>query len=410
MSDYKPPLLMPMNIADILDASVRLYRSNFGPFMAIIAIVYVPMALFQVLLAFAMGRTMETMAGSSNMPSTESFVAMGGAYAGLLLVNVLAVPLAQGALSVAVSRRYLGYPATVADAYGTIGARWGALIAAVLLVGLAAGAGTLLCLVPGIYLGIMWMFITPIIAIEGLSVMEALRRSWDLVTGEWWRCFSTYLLLSLLVVLVSGAVSWPVSGLAAALMAEKHMALAQALSTGISTAVSIVVQPVLIIGLVLLYYDMRVRKEGFDLYVLAQAMNVPAEQVPTYETYVKTPEVTRHGAPGAPSGVSPELVEYARQAKAAAMAYDEAYRELLAGGWDATLLDRDLPLAWTEGEPPAPPVAPPPVALPPVVFPAVEPSPQPPPDQAPAPPPATSPGVDPFSPDAPTSNHTSEQP
>ena len=102
MSDYKPPLLMPMNIADILDASVRLYRSNFGPFMAIIAIVYVPMALFQVLLAFAMGRTMETMAGSSNMPSTESFVAMGGAYAGLLLVNVLAVPLAQGALSVAV--------------------------------------------------------------------------------------------------------------------------------------------------------------------------------------------------------------------------------------------------------------------------------------------------------------------
>jgi len=272
VSDYKPPILTPMNIADIIDAAVRLYRANFRPFLSIVAIVYVPMAVFQVILAFAMGRMAQTMPENPGELPLQHLGTMGGAYAGLILVNVLAVPIAQGALAVAVSRRYLNYPATVADAYGAIGSRWGALIATVMLVGVVVVAGTFLCVVPGVYLAIMWMFVTPIIAIEGLPAMGALRRSWDLVSGEWWRCFSTYLLLSLLVGLVTGAISWPVSALAVLVMGEKQVAVAQALSTGIGTVLGIVVQPVLIIGLVMLYYDLRIRKEGFDLQMLAQSM------------------------------------------------------------------------------------------------------------------------------------------
>ena len=241
----------------------------------------------------------------------------------------------------------------------------------------------------------MWMFITPIIAIEGLSVMGALRRSWDLVNGEWWRCFSTYLLLSLLVGLVTGAISWPVSMLSVVLLGEGQMALALALSTGIGTVLGIVVQPVLIIGLVMLYYDLRIRKEGFDLQVLAQAMNVPASEVPTYETYVQTPP-TAFTTPSGPA-VPPELLGYVQQARTAGLTYDEMRKELIAEGWPASQLDHDLPLAWAE------PAAPPPAAWPPP--PAVVAS-EPAAEAPPAEPPPTEP--DPFAPDGPPPDHTSE--
>lgn len=60
MSDYRPPNLQPLNIADIIDAAVRLYRRNFGPFLSIIAIVYAPMAVFQVILAYSIGGMAQT--------------------------------------------------------------------------------------------------------------------------------------------------------------------------------------------------------------------------------------------------------------------------------------------------------------------------------------------------------------
>jgi hypothetical protein len=403
VSDYKPPVLMPMNMADLIDAAIRLYRRNFGPFVGIVAVVYVPIAVVQAFLVYSVGQMANIIPDNPADLNPATFIGLGGAYLGMFLLYGLAVPLSQGALAVAVSRRYLGYPATVADSYGAIGRRWGVLIAAVLLTGLCVGVGMMLCLAPGVYLAVMWLFVTPVIAVEGRSVMDALRRSWDLVAGEWWRCFGTYLLLNLLVGLVGAAISYPVTGIAVVLMSKDHMALAQGLSSGISTALSLFVQPVLIIGLVLLYFDMRIRKEGFDLQVLAQAMNVPASEIPTYEAYVQAAPVAGY-VPGAPL-IPPELLDYVQQAQAAGMSYEEARKDLIAGGWPASQVERDLPYAWAQ--PAAPPAA---------TFPAPEPAPE---SAASAleppvigPPPAITPlsEPDPFAPDAPSSDHTTEQP
>lgn len=344
MSDYRPPNLQPLNIADIIDASVRLYRRNFGPFLSIIAIVYAPMAVFQVILAYSIGGMTQTMPENPDQLPLEQMAGLGIGYIGLLLLNVLAVPISQGALAVAVSRRYLNYPASVRDAYGAIGLRWGQLIATVLLVGLVVVAGTMLCIVPGIYLAVMWIFVTPIIAIEGLGGINAMKRSWDLVSGEWWRCFSTYFLLSMLVGLVAGMVTWPVTGLAMALGGERHVALAQALSTGVSTVAAIIVQPVAITGLVLLYYDLRIRKEGFDLQVLARAMDVPEDQLDAYESTVKVEEPQPQADPLRP------LWDYVAQARSAGMGYDETREQLLQAGWPAEQVEANLASAWTAAE------------------------------------------------------------
>ena len=344
MSDYKPPSLAPLNIADLIDAAIRLYRRNFRVFLGIVAIVYVPMGVFTVFMSYTLGRLAQQVGENpQNMP--WELLATGGVmYLGLVLLSMIAVPLSQGALAVAVSRRYLNYPASVADAYGAIGVRWGPLIGTVLLVGLSATVGMFFCLVPGIYLAVMWIFVTPIIAIEGRPAMEALKRSWDLVHGEFWRVFGTYFLLSMLVALVGGAVSWPVYGLIFALLGQHQAALAQALGAGISTAASIVVQPVAITGLVLLYYDLRVRKEGFDLQVLAQAMHMEAPQM-TYEAInAQSPQVPAVQLPPQPAA-SP-LAAYVQEARQAGLTYEEAQDQLRESGWSEEDIKAHLPGAW----------------------------------------------------------------
>jgi hypothetical protein len=269
------PVLRPLGIADILDAALRLYRQNFGPLLGITAIVFVPVAILQIVGAYYMGTFMGPQ-GEGSEAQVGGMVVFGVFMLGSVLVYLLAMPICQGALSIAVARRYLGQPITVADAYHMIGDRWGTLLAGVMLVGLMTSMGMLLCLVPGIYLATLFIFVTPVIAVEGLPLMDALRRSRDLVSGEWWRCFGTYLLLSMLIQMVAGAVVYPVTFASAFLLMERNPGLAQALNQGISMAVSVFAQPVQIIGLVLLYYDLRVRKEGFDLELLAQNLGTKA--------------------------------------------------------------------------------------------------------------------------------------
>jgi hypothetical protein len=346
MSDYKPPSLAPMNMADIIDAAVRLYRRNFAVFLGIIAVVYVPMGIFTVFMSYSVAQLAQQTGDNPTSAPWELLGTVGVMYVGLILLSMIAVPISQGALSVAVSRRYLGYPASVADAYGTIGARWGPLIATVLLVGLAATVGMLFCLVPGIYLGVMWIFVTPIIAIEGRPALEALTRSWNLVGGEFWRVFGTYFLLSMLVALIGGAVSWPAYGLIFLLLGEHQAALAQAIGSGISTAVSIIVQPVAITGLVLLYYDLRVRKEGFDLQILAQAMKLEAPQM-TYEAIHAAPSLPPTALPPTVGAASP-LAAYVQEARQAGLTYEETQDQLRESGWPEEEIKAYLPDAWEQ--------------------------------------------------------------
>ncbi|MHB8994638.1 MAG: hypothetical protein ACYC63_05240 [Armatimonadota bacterium] len=284
MSNQFPPILRPLNIADILDQSIRLYRQNFVPFVGIIALVYIPVGIMQIIFAYAMGDVATLGSETPDQVPWAQFATLGMAGGGMLLVNLIAIPIGQGALTIAVSRRYLNEPVTIADAYRSIGARWPLLIAAVLLVSLLVLTGMLFCIIPGIYVAVLLLIVTPIIVIEGLGPVDAMKRSAALVKDDWWRCFGIYMLLTLLVSLITQAVAWPVAMASMAFLMEKNMALAQAINQGMSVAVQMLVQPVLITGLVLLYYDLRVRKEGFDLELLAQAMGSP---VPSPE--VKAP-------------------------------------------------------------------------------------------------------------------------
>jgi hypothetical protein len=73
------------------------------------------------------------------------------------------------------------------------------LIGAGILSGLGVGAGTLLLIVPGLYLMTIWAVISPAIVIERRPVFDAFGRSRHLVEGNGWRVFA--------VVAISGAIA-----------------------------------------------------------------------------------------------------------------------------------------------------------------------------------------------------------
>jgi len=75
-----------------------------------------------------------------------------------------------------------------------------------LVAGLAGMAVSLVALVPLVVLFTYWCLALPLVASEGLGAIRALRKSWRLVRGHWWR--------TLVIVSVAGFIVFAVASLA----------------------------------------------------------------------------------------------------------------------------------------------------------------------------------------------------
>ncbi len=272
--------IRPMGLADILDGALQLYRRNFGPFIGIAAIAWLPAVLLQLLALYWMFSGLPGMeAGGADDPmSVLPFI--GGAVglaAGGLVIYLIAVPLAQGALIWAVSRRYLGKSISIAEAYRQVLRRLGHLLVAVILTGLATMVGTIFCIIPGIVLSFMFSFAVIEVVLEDRDGVGAMQRSWQLVSYDFWKVVGTLLVLGLLVMFASTALSAPCELIALIPIGnESATALMTIIAQAIKSLIAVLLQPVGIVGTILLYYDLRIRKEGFDIELLARAMGEKA--------------------------------------------------------------------------------------------------------------------------------------
>ena len=76
------------------------------------------------------------------------------------------------------------------------------VVAALILCGLVVGLGLMLALVPGIFLGVSLVFCQPIIVLGQEGIGGALKSSFRLVWGNWWRTFAVFLVFSMAVMAV----------------------------------------------------------------------------------------------------------------------------------------------------------------------------------------------------------------
>ncbi|TFC49791.1 hypothetical protein E3T24_10945 [Cryobacterium sp. TmT2-59] len=247
-----------------------------------------------------------------------------------LALSVLASALLQGVIVVEVARATLGEKLRLGALWRSAGRRlwplalWTCLLSAGLIVGIGVVAGAVaafvmigggwvaLAVVSGI-LGSLallslgaWLFtrtslVPSLIVLERLGIGAAVRRSWSLTQGYFWRTLGVQFLVAAIVNIVAQVVSTPLSllfGVAVSLV-DPNAALDAYLPSVILYVLIIFVALVLgaVVSVVqsattaLIYIDLRMRKEGLDLELARFVESVPGSDVP--DPYlVPTPAVS----------------------------------------------------------------------------------------------------------------------
>ncbi len=165
--------------------------------------------------------------------------------------------------TVAVSEICLGIKPSVGRSYQRAFAQPGKVIGTYLLALVIIVLGLMALLVPGIIFLLWYMLVGPIVVLEGLAGRAALRRSRELGRGYYLRNLGIFWVATLIVILIIAVVG----GLIGA--ASYFAGVSPPVAEFISGLIALLVVPPNIVLIVLLYYDMRVRKEGYGAAQLA---------------------------------------------------------------------------------------------------------------------------------------------
>jgi hypothetical protein len=283
--------LRPMDLGDILDQTFRLYRAHFMTFFLIMLAVQAPVFLGQLAVQTSLQPLYQ---GGRTATAGPVFQMLGASFA-YIVVAFLAVQVGIGTLTTAVSSIYLGDPIGIGEALRRVRPILGKLLGTTMLSGLIVVLGLMACLVPGVYFALSYLLVSEVVVIEGLGPMAALRRSSDLMRRKSDKGFlrnnitkaSVILLITFaLAFMAKMIVGVPFTIVQVMSYNPRHMPNAFAplmLLQGILTMIMQAgVGPIGTIAMILFYYDIRIRKEGFDLQVLAAALG--AQPVPPVQT------------------------------------------------------------------------------------------------------------------------------
>jgi uncharacterized membrane protein len=243
-----------MSMGEILDASFALLRHHAGVFFGIAIICQgVPTGL---------SLYVELAGGASQH---FGLYVLGQILSGLgyLVVSAASIRV--------VSQAYLGHDPGMADALNFAFT----MLVRVLLAGLAAGVlavlAFLLLIIPGIVVACGLAVAVQAAVLEPLnSGLDGVGRSWSLTRGFKWRAFGLFCVVSvlfLLFVLGFGIVAAIATAMFKALLVPAVVALG---------LVFLFLYPFTSCVFTLFYYDLRVRKEAFDLELLSRHLGIAA--------------------------------------------------------------------------------------------------------------------------------------
>ncbi len=278
--------LRAMSLGEILDGSFQLYRLNFGRFFLIAFIVQLILfclqALYQAL----------TPAGTAGLE------ALRGARAVLYLLNLsiafILTVFSTGALTAATAESVLGRKLGVFEAYRRINRIYGRLLLTTILSYILIGLGYLFLVLPGVYLSLSFSLLTIVIVMEQKRGFKALSRSWRLIRyrpggkkmrsfrmagpGSYGRAFVIFLLVTVISWILSLVVQLPfhivnlVLSFSDKTSPDLFVKLSGIIRLFANALTRSLVAPFSALAFILLYYDIRIRKEGFDLEMISRSL------------------------------------------------------------------------------------------------------------------------------------------
>ena len=276
--------LRPLSLGEILDRTFSLYRRNFLVFLGISALPHLLVLALRLVQAVATPGLLMRQTNAFN-----ALAAFGPLGLVLLVVRLIAYILAQGGTVTAVSEIYMGRPTTIWQAMQRLRGELGNLFGVLVLNGLLVFGGTIVCIAtgivaaapimmflgvllfffPGIYFACRLMAVVPAALLENIGPRSSVERSFELTRGRAGRAFVIYILYFILLIAAAALLTWPASaGLVASGSNPAALRLWLSLVQVGDFAAQVLVEPFLMIAAAIFYYDLRVRKEGFDLQVM----------------------------------------------------------------------------------------------------------------------------------------------
>ena len=262
---------------DILDTVFSIYREHFRLILGICTVYFVLM-LGVDLLTDISTFSFE----SSGMQGFVIAINLAATWVSLLISFF-----SLGALLFIGAQVYLGEHITAGEAFGHVTRRFSSYLGSSLLLMLVVVvlAITIIGIPFAIYFGIRWGLYAQAVLIEETSATTALKRSRELVRGTWWRVFGIMLAIFLLSFMIETVFQFFllfVFGFSEVISAEDGVLemfrrmftpeltgwdglVAYVIHRLINTAVTGLMLPLLPISITLLYFDLRIRKEGFDV-------------------------------------------------------------------------------------------------------------------------------------------------
>ena len=271
--------LRPLGVAEVIDAAFKLLQRNARTLFTIAAVVLLPLGIAEYFLSLFIESAIPTT--PQLVPETatpdEVLAILAEDIGPLLLAGVLSgivAGLAQAVVQLgsveAIAEVYLDHEPNWRASLGAGLRRLPAGIGAFFIAIVPLTVGFLLCLLPGIWLAVMWSMVVPVLAVEKLGPGASLGRSWKLVKNRFWPVLGVLALSFLITIVIQFVLSAVVT--AAFLMSGSVAIEIQAL---VNTISRIVVTPFTATVFAVLYFDLRVRQEGFDLERMAAAIGQP---------------------------------------------------------------------------------------------------------------------------------------
>ena len=259
MDTTSMPRFEAMTTGALLDRAFRLYANNFALLLGITAVAYVPFYL--IMLFFQSSLSFNPQDENAAWAAIMYFIVF------MVLWTSVVFPIAGGAATYAISERYLGNNVAIHAALRRGLASYWSVALAQITVSIRVLIGFMLLIVPGVLWLLSYSLVVPTILVEGQKAVPSLRRSRELMKGQRGKALAIMVVLILLEA-ISGA---GISSLSKAIFGTDSTSGA-VLHSAINNLMSIFLAPLAIVATILLYYDMRIRKEGFDLDMLSRAI------------------------------------------------------------------------------------------------------------------------------------------
>lgn len=235
----------PRRATEIVDAAVQLYKRHLRTLVTISAVVHVPLLLLRTIAVSAYGST------------ADGSPANWGVSWALSMLDGLGFLLVSAALTVAADEAYMGSAPTIRASFSRGGSRFGAFFVATFLSSIAFLFGIVLLIFGAFYFLAKYGLSPTIAVLESRNGVDAMGRASKLseerkrhvlaAIGAVWLIFFA-------VMIAAAAVSALVPITSAYLL--------------FGTMVSLFVYPLVPVALVITYYDLRIRAEGYDIELL----------------------------------------------------------------------------------------------------------------------------------------------